>query len=369
MTNSPPNHARQAYLLILTSILFTSLACQLSGSSQADDLPPQAQPASATWTPDTAWYDIYFTEPGSAQSETLRGGPDLHLATAIRTARASVDMAVLQLDLWSIRDALLDAHRRGVTVRVVTDSDYLDEVEIQDLLQAGVSVLGDRREGLMHNKFVVIDRQEVWTGSMNFTISETYRNNNNLIRIRSTKLAENYTNEFEEMYLDDKFGAFSPTNTPHPILKINGVQTETYFSPDDQTEVRLMALLREAKDSIQFMAYSFTSDNLADVILARAREGVSVSGVMEASQYQSNAGTDFNKFLDAGLDIRLDANPKNMHHKVLIIDGRIVITGSYNFSYYAENRNDENTLILHDANIAAIYQAEFEKLFQGASIP
>lgn len=315
------------------------------------------------------WFDVYFTQPESAQAGALRGGPDKNLADAISQARASVDMAVLQLDLWSIRDALIDAHRRGVAVRVVTDSDYLDEDEIQDLIQAGIAVLGDRREGLMHNKFVVIDRQEVWSGSMNFTISETYRNNNNLVRVSSANLAENYTREFEEMFVTDKFGAFSPADTPYPILKINGVQTETYFSPDDQTEIRLLALLRGAKESIHFLAFSFTSDKLAGAILERARQGVTVSGVLEASQYQSNAGTELDKFLQAGLDIRLDGNPKNMHHKVMIIDGQIVVTGSYNYSYYAETRNDENTLIFHDTTIAGLYQGEFERIFQQAAPP
>jgi phosphatidylserine/phosphatidylglycerophosphate/cardiolipin synthase-like enzyme len=62
---------------------------------------------------------------------------------------------------------LIDAHRRGVTVRLVTESDYIDVPEIQELREAGIPVLGDRREGRMHNKFVVIDRQEVWTGSLN----------------------------------------------------------------------------------------------------------------------------------------------------------------------------------------------------------
>ena len=80
-------------------------------------------------------------------------------------------MAIHFLDLWSIRDALIDAHRRGVAVRLVTESDNMHVPEIQEVREAGIPVLGDRREGRMHNKFVVIDRQEVWTGSLNLFIS------------------------------------------------------------------------------------------------------------------------------------------------------------------------------------------------------
>ncbi len=82
--------------------------------------------------------------------------------------------------------------RRGLVVRMVADSDYLDGEEIQELVDAGIPVLGDRRESLLHHKFMLIDRQEVWTGSLNFTVNGAYRNDNNLVRLVSTELAQDY---------------------------------------------------------------------------------------------------------------------------------------------------------------------------------
>jgi phosphatidylserine/phosphatidylglycerophosphate/cardiolipin synthase-like enzyme len=52
-----------------------------------------------------------------------------------------------------------------------------------------------------------------------------------------------------------------------------------------------------------------------------------------------------------------------MHHKVIIIDDQIVVTGSYNFSQSAKTRNDENTLIIHSPEIAEIYKQEFERVW------
>ena len=92
----------------------------------------QSTAASTPETPED-WYSVYFTDPADPASKSLRGGPDKHLAEAIRAARVSVDVAVLQLNLWSIRDALLEAHKRGVQVRMVTESDYLDGKEIGQL--------------------------------------------------------------------------------------------------------------------------------------------------------------------------------------------------------------------------------------------
>jgi phosphatidylserine/phosphatidylglycerophosphate/cardiolipin synthase-like enzyme len=310
----------------------------------------------------SGWYSVSFTQPEAPSAETLRGGPDAALAAAIREARLGVDIAMDSLNLWSIRDALIDAHQRGVRVRVVVESDNLDEPEIQDLVRAGIEVLGDRREGLMHNKFAVLDRQEVWTGSMNFTLSGAYQNDNNLLRIRSPQLAENYLVEFEEMFVADQFGPGSPANTPDSNLQIHGTPVEVYFSPDDGVLQHLVDLINTAQQSIYFMAYSFTSDPLAEAILERAAAGIIVTGVMDESQANGNQGGEYQHFLESGIDVRLDGNPKSMHHKVLIIDDRIVVTGSYNFSNNAETRNDENTLIIFSPEIAAFYKAEFERV-------
>jgi phosphatidylserine/phosphatidylglycerophosphate/cardiolipin synthase-like enzyme len=94
------------------------------------------------------WYSVYFTQPEAPSAEKLRGGPDAALAEAIRGARLGVDIAMDTLDLWSIRDALIDADQRGVRVRVVVESDNLDEPEIQDLVQAGIARTA-REEKLM----------------------------------------------------------------------------------------------------------------------------------------------------------------------------------------------------------------------------
>lgn len=346
-------------LLIVLALLIGAAACQPEmGDDRNGNL--------SSSEPPVRWYSVYFTQPTNAKGSSLRGGPDQSLAEAIRAARASVDVAVLQLDLWSIRDALLEAHRDGVKVRLVVESDYRDNPEIQQLVEAGVMVLGDRREGLMHNKFTIIDRQEVWTGSMNYTITDGYRNNNNLVRIRSREMAENYTTEFEEMFVDDQFGPGSPANTPKPSLTVNGTRLDVCFAPDDGCAEKLVELILGARRSIHFLAFSFTSDELADAIIERSQAGVNAWGVMEQTQVDSNRGTDYNRLRLAGVDARLDSNPRNMHHKVLIIDEQIVVFGSYNFTFYAERRNDENLLIAYDPQIAAQYLEEFERIFAQA---
>ncbi len=324
------------------------------------------QPTPATpeqHTSGAGWWSVHFSEPGGPNAESLRGGPDAALAGAIDMARLSVDVAAYDLDLWSVRDSLLAAQRRGVVVRMVTESDNIDTREIQQIMDAGIQVLGDRREGLMHNKFTIIDGLEVWTGSMNYTINGAYRNDNNLLRIRSAQVANNFTTEFEEMFVDDRFGSGSPANTPYPRLTVDGIPVEIYFSPDDGVADRLVELIMGAKESIHFMAFAFTSDDIAGAMLSRADAGVTVSGVFEFTQVKANQGDEYLRLKDAGLDVRLDGNSRNMHHKVILIDGKILITGSYNFSNNAENSNDENVIIIFNSAITTQYLQEFHRVY------
>jgi len=323
-------------------------------------------PLGAGYGVDGGWFQLYFTDPESPLASQKTGGVDAPLAAAIDSARLTVDVAIYSLSLNSVRDALIDAHNRGVRVRMVMESDNLDRSDPQKLKDAGIPILGDRREGLMHDKFVVIDNSEVWLGSMNFTDSGGYTDNNNLMRIRSVKMAENYTKEFEEMFVDDKFGDDVVAETPNPQVTIDGTSIDVYFSPDDGVQANFVNLVNNAQKSIYFMAFSFTADEIGDAVRARAKEGVTVAGVMETEQVNSNVGTEFDPFQQAGLDVLRDGNEGQMHHKVMIIDENTVIFGSYNFTTSAEIRNDETLLVVYNEQIAAQFMAEFQRVYAQA---
>lgn len=315
---------------------------------------------------DGGWIEVYFTNPNSPLSSQETGGIDIPLASAIDSAKLSVDVAIYSLSLNSVRDALINAHNRGVQVRMVMESDNLDRTDPQILKDAGIPILGDRREGLMHDKFVVIDNSEVWMGGMNFTDSGTYQDNNVMIQIRSVKMAENYTKEFNEMFIEDSFGDNIRAETPNPRVTIDGTSIDTYFSPDDGVQPILVDIVNTANESIYFMAFSFTADPIGDAMRERAREGVTVAGVMDVEQIASNVGTEFDAFRQAGLNVLQDGNDGQMHHKIIIIDESIVIVGSYNFSNSAETRNDENLIVIYSDAIAKLFVEEFQRIYEVA---
>lgn len=329
-----------------------------------------ATPIDVTSDPKIERIQIYFTDPSAPRARDYRGGPDAILAAEIDKAHLSVDVAAYSLNLWSIRDALIHAYQRGVVVRMVMESDNMGNREVQQIEDAGIPIVGDQHEGLMHNKFVVIDRLVVWTGSMNFTVGGAYKDNNNLVRLHSDKVAQDYTREFEEMFIHHLFGPDTNVNTPYPIVSLDGTTIEVYFSPDDKAEARIEALIQNAKTSINFMAYAFTSNTIGDAIIQKAQAGVSVTGVMDGGQVTTGQGSEYDPFMQAGLDVRLDGNQAGlMHHKVIIIDRGIVVTGSYNFTASASDTNDENVVIIYNSSIAGKYMEEFQRVYEQALVP
>jgi phosphatidylserine/phosphatidylglycerophosphate/cardiolipin synthase-like enzyme len=362
-----------AFLFVISILISACDATPTAPPTPLTVVPVTETPVSLTEIPLPAgygvsggWFELYFTNPLSPLASQKTGGPDGPLANAIDAAKLSVDVAAYSLSLNSFRDALLRAHDRGVRVRMVMESDNMDRSAPQKLKDAGIPILGDRREGLMHDKFVIIDNSEVWMGSMNFTDSGAYEDNNDLMRIRSVKMAENYTKEFEEMFVDDKFGTDVVAQTPFPRVTIDGTPIDVYFSPDDHVQAALLDLINSAQESIYFMAFSFTSDPIGEAVRMRAADGVTVAGIMETDQVKSNIGTEYDPFKQAGLDVYQDGNPGQMHHKVMIIDQSIVIFGSYNFTNSAETRNDENLLVIYNKAIAAQFIAEFQRVYAQA---
>ncbi|CAN5178428.1 phospholipase D-like domain-containing protein [soil metagenome] len=310
---------------------------------------------------------VFFSRP----DDDPRGPGNIADSAAgyIDMAKESIDVCAFELDNRVIIDALVAAKRRGVTVRLVTETDYIDEVGVKDLKAAGVPVVDDKRDGaLMHNKFMVFDHAAVWTGSMNFTENCAYKNDNHGVYIKDNKLAENYSTKFTWMFQDKKFGGL-PNKTdriPNPEIELSdGTPIENYFATHDHPASHVIEVLKTAKKSIHFLAFSFTHTEIAATMMEAAKHGVAVSGVFETSQGKSKYSA-YHKMHDADLPVFLDANPRNMHHKVIIIDGEIVVCGSFNFSSNADKTNDENLLIIHNKNVAERFEKEFQRVMAKA---
>lgn len=326
--------------------------------------------------PADTWWEVYFTDP------LLVGDPlqwqnsiEGRLIEKINGAQNSIHIAAFEFDLTPVAEALIAARNRGVDVRWVTDDEHgLEADEEPDrgqfalIQQAGIEVRADTRSALMHNKFWIFDSQTVWTGSTNITGNAVFKQDNNVIVVDSPAVAAIYEREFQEMW-DGQFGPTSPSQLAEQSANVNGTQIWVIFTSEDGAlEQAIIPLVGGAQSSIRFLAFSFTDYPLANAMITRAQAGVSVAGVYE-NVGSSTEAAEFRTLHCAGVPVRKDGNPSFMHNKVVIVDGRFVITGSMNFSTSAEESNDENVIILDNPEIASQYLQDFDRIWSRAVDP
>ncbi len=341
------------------------------------DIPPGMTPIVEVppATPAGQWWEVYFTDPLTVKDPNQwQNSVEGKLIEKINAATNSIHIAAFEFDLTPVAEALLAARQRGVDVRWVTDDENglgVDEDpgrgQFKMLQDAGIEVRADTRSALMHNKFWVFDQQVVWTGSTNVTVSGVFQQNNNVVVIQSPEVAAIYESEFFEMW-NGQFGPRSPSTAAHQSALVNGTLIQVYFSPEDDVLNRIIPLVAGAQSNIRFLAFSFTDYPLAQAMIDRHAAGVDVAGVYEKTGSETE-GAELRTFWCAHVPVRQDGNPRFMHDKLIIVDNRLVITGSFNFSSNATNNNDENVIIIDNPEIAALYMQEFGRVWSIATDP
>ena len=324
-----------------------------------------------------SWLQVFFTNPNPP--DNVGNGIDQGVVADVNTARNSIDITSFDLNLPSFVNAIVTASQHGVQVRVVVDgvngTQKLSASEsptkqaldaTQTLTGAGITVVnGGRSSGLMHDKIIIIDGKILYMGSWNMSYNDTFRNNNNLLRITNPTLIANYQAKFNELFVDKKFGTHAQVGAQTPQLTINGVQVENYFSPVDNVMDKLVAYVQGAQKSVRFMIFTYTDATLANAMIARYQAGVDMKGVIEDRGASQGAMV---PLFCAKVPVEVDGNKYTMHHKVIVIDESTVITGSFNFTKSADQENDDNVLVIHNPDLAKLYLQEFERVWgQGKS--
>ncbi len=145
---------------------------------------------------------------------------------------------------------------------------------------------------------------------------------------------------------------------------LGGAVSEICFSAIMDCSSIIQQYIMRANHSIYVMVYSFTQDRLGRALVDAARRGVEVLVIVEERQVSEYSEVE--RLRNAGVKVFLDGNPFLMHHKVAIIDGVFVITGSYNWSRSAEERNDENLVVLRGEHVATLFIEEFNRVLSEA---
>ena len=280
------------------------------------------------------------------------------------------------------------------------------------LKQAGIPMIddtadGSKGSGLMHHKFMVVDNKVVVTGSTNFTLSgihgdldnsATRGNVNHLLRIENARVADLFAEEFDYMWGDDpkggnnsKFGLQKPWRSPESIVwqdtkfTIQFAPTSTGKNWQLSTNGLIAKTIKNATKSVDLALFVFSEQKIVDT-LQQLQPQVEIKGVFDsgfAYRYYSEVldmlGTTlylrcqpeannnpWEKPLDTVGTSQIPLGDK-LHHKFALIDNRIVISGSQNWSETANINNDEALIIISNSAVARHFDREFERLYNSIS--
>lgn len=361
------------------TIYYVQVSSNLNGETTSSNILPFA-----TVSLSSGEILAYFT--GSVDTsvatdeEAISLGFDMNdtIAAYITRAQHTLDIAVYNINNDLIESAINTAYDNGVQIRYIAQGTNAN-IGIDDF-NDNIPVLfrtDDEGSG-MHNKFLIADAEytdlaQVLTGSTNWTAANLTTDYNNLVVIQDESLAKAYTIEFNEMWgsegampdaANSKFGAAKSVNTPRKFI-IGGSPVELVFSPTDGTTNAIRDAVLETDYDLHFALLAFTRDEIAEAMLEVNSIFVNMNGIMEQA---TNQGSEFDVLNAGNIPVYSHAGiPNTIHHKYCIIDHSevasdpTVITGSHNWSSTAENVNDENTLIIHDARLANLFYQEYKE--------
>jgi phosphatidylserine/phosphatidylglycerophosphate/cardiolipin synthase-like enzyme len=131
------------------------------------------------------------------------------------------------------------------------------------------------------------------------------------------------------------------------------------FTPGGDCTEAIVRALSDAKRTILVQAYSFTSVPIAKALLDAYKCGVQVQVILDKSQRTAKySSADF--LANQGVPTMIEANHATSHNKVIVIDGELVITGSFNFTKAAQEKNAEHLLIIRDPVLVAQYTQNWD---------
>lgn len=284
----------------------------------------------------------------------------------INQAKQSIDIAIYGYSsVPQLEEALKLALNRGVKVRLVYDLDkeganiYPNTDKIVKLVKEnsndGASA---EAQNIMHNKFYIFDEKVLITGSANLSHTDMSGfNSNSIVRINSQEVAEFYKKEFEQMFLGKYHNEKSSFQSP--MINVSNSEIKVYFSPQDKAiENAVLPLIRVAKKYVYIPTFVLTEKRVTEELLNAKKRGVDVRIIIDALN-ASIKHSKHNELRLGGIEVKTENYAGKMHSKSIIVDDEYVIIGSMNFSNSAENKNDENLVVIRNPNVAKFYKNFF----------
>ena len=150
-------------------------------------------------------------------------------------------------------------------------------------------------------------------------------------------------------------------------VSLEAADIQVFFSPQGGCTEAVVANLDKATNTVLVQAYSFTSSPIAKALVDAEKRGVKVQVILDKSnRTEKYSSADFIQRAD--IPTYIDAKHAIAHNKIMIIDGKTVLTGSFNFTKAAEFNNAENLLVIQDPVLAKKYTANWQAHLQHSEV-
>ena len=183
----------------------------------------------------------------------------------------------------------------------------------------------------------------------------------NVLRSELFGLIENQSNSADVVKLVNWIEGINKCLLPKQE-DVKTPENRCYFSPGDDCENAIVSSIRNAKHSVKICVFTISENVISDAVVKAHKEGISVKIITDNDKL-NDMGSDIRMLSKAGIRIRIDQSSSHMHHKFCVVDKEVLLTGSYNWTKSAADRNQENILVTEDPKMVKSYLSEFEKLW------
>jgi mitochondrial cardiolipin hydrolase len=139
--------------------------------------------------------------------------------------------------------------------------------------------------------------------------------------------------------------------------------SDAYFSPGDTCRNVIIQQIRSAVNQLQICVFTISDDMITDAIVTSHKRGTRIK-IITDNDKSLDEGSDIEQLANAGIAVKIDRTPNHMHHKFMLVDGKALITGSYNWTRSAARFNHENILLTTEAGVIKSFVKEFDQLWQ-----
>lgn len=140
-------------------------------------------------------------------------------------------------------------------------------------------------------------------------------------------------------------------------------QISAFFSPNGGCESAIINQITSARSQILVAIYTFTDPDIANALISAKNKGVKVQVLMDKEQ-ASGAYSKEGLLESSHIPVRYSSVPGLMHNKFAVIDTTVVVTGSFNWTVSAQEKNAENLLVIKSPELAKQYLKEFSILWE-----